>query len=214
MLLADDHSDDDCRGSAHPRHRPGHHRRRAIRHRAPGARSTSETCGSATRAPPSRACSRRWSPPAISADRPAASTTTPRSAPSTSCRRTRTSSSTASSAARLRWRSTSGPTRHRSSIHTPPPAPGAVDLLGYPLSFVATSGPDAPPLPANSGSGKRVVYRARRSAGVGGRQEQPGHSLVAGLGQQVQQRDARHSRGVQPSPRSRRRGTARRTCRT
>jgi peptidoglycan hydrolase-like protein with peptidoglycan-binding domain len=43
-------------------------------------------------------------------------------------------------------------------IHTPPPADGAVDLLGYPLSYVATSGPDAPPLPANSGSGKRVVY--------------------------------------------------------
>ena len=43
-------------------------------------------------------------------------------------------------------------------VHTPPPADGAVDLLGYPLSFVATSGPDAPPLPANSGSGKRVVY--------------------------------------------------------
>ena len=43
-------------------------------------------------------------------------------------------------------------------VHTPPPAPGAVDLLGFPLSYVATSGPDAPPLPANSGSGKRVVY--------------------------------------------------------
>ncbi|HEX3087143.1 MAG TPA: L,D-transpeptidase family protein [Ilumatobacteraceae bacterium] len=43
-------------------------------------------------------------------------------------------------------------------VHTPPPADGAVDLLGYPLSFVATSGPDAPPLPADSGSGKRVVY--------------------------------------------------------
>ena len=43
-------------------------------------------------------------------------------------------------------------------VHTPPPAPGAVDLLGYPLSFVATSGPDAPPLPPDSGSGKRVVY--------------------------------------------------------
>ena len=43
-------------------------------------------------------------------------------------------------------------------IHTPPPAPGAVDLMGYPLSYVATSGPDAPPLPPNSGSGKRVVY--------------------------------------------------------
>ena len=43
-------------------------------------------------------------------------------------------------------------------VHTPPPADGAVDLLGYPLSYVAVSGPDAPPLPANSGSGKRVVY--------------------------------------------------------
>lgn len=43
-------------------------------------------------------------------------------------------------------------------VHTPPPAPGAVDLLGYRLSSVATSGPDAPPLPENSGSGKRLVY--------------------------------------------------------
>lgn len=43
-------------------------------------------------------------------------------------------------------------------VHTPPPADGAVDLLGFPLSLVATSGPDAPPLPADSGSGKRVVY--------------------------------------------------------
>ena len=43
-------------------------------------------------------------------------------------------------------------------VHTPPPASGAVDLLGYPLSFVATSGPDAPPLPPDTGTGKRVVY--------------------------------------------------------
>jgi hypothetical protein len=43
-------------------------------------------------------------------------------------------------------------------VHTPPPPAGAVDLMGYPLSFVATSGPDTPPLPPNSGSGKRVVY--------------------------------------------------------
>ncbi len=43
-------------------------------------------------------------------------------------------------------------------VHTPKPAKGAVDLLGYPLSSVATSGPDAPPLPQNSGSGKRLVY--------------------------------------------------------
>ena len=43
-------------------------------------------------------------------------------------------------------------------VRTPPPPPGAVDLLGYPLSSVATSGPDAPPLPADSGTGKRLVY--------------------------------------------------------
>jgi hypothetical protein len=43
-------------------------------------------------------------------------------------------------------------------VRTPKPAPGAKDLLGYPLSSVATSGPDAPPLPDNSGSGKRLVY--------------------------------------------------------
>ncbi len=43
-------------------------------------------------------------------------------------------------------------------IRTPPPNPGAVDLLGYELSSVATSGPDAPPLPPNSGSGRRLVF--------------------------------------------------------
>lgn len=41
---------------------------------------------------------------------------------------------------------------------TPVPPPGAVDLWGMPLSSVATSGPDAPALPANSGSGYRLVY--------------------------------------------------------
>jgi lipoprotein-anchoring transpeptidase ErfK/SrfK len=43
-------------------------------------------------------------------------------------------------------------------VRTPPPPPGAVDLLGYPLSSVASAGADAPPLPANSGSGRRLVY--------------------------------------------------------
>lgn len=43
-------------------------------------------------------------------------------------------------------------------IRTPPPPPGAVDLLGFPLSSVATSGPDAPPLPEGSGTGRRLVY--------------------------------------------------------
>ena len=43
-------------------------------------------------------------------------------------------------------------------IRTPPPVPGSVDLLGYELSSVATSGPDTPPLPPNSGSGRRLVF--------------------------------------------------------
>ncbi len=43
-------------------------------------------------------------------------------------------------------------------IRTPIPAPGATDDLGYRLSSVAVAGADAPPLPANSGSGRRVVY--------------------------------------------------------
>lgn len=41
---------------------------------------------------------------------------------------------------------------------TPVPAPGATDVWGMPLSTVATSGPDAPPLPPDSGSGYRLVY--------------------------------------------------------
>ena len=41
---------------------------------------------------------------------------------------------------------------------TPEPAPGATDLWGVTLSPVASAGDDAPPLPENSGSGRRVVY--------------------------------------------------------
>ena len=45
-------------------------------------------------------------------------------------------------------------------VHTPPPAPGATDSWGATLSSVATTGDDAPPMPADSGqgTGKRVVY--------------------------------------------------------
>lgn len=43
-------------------------------------------------------------------------------------------------------------------VRTPPPAPGAVDLMGFPLSSVASAGADAPPVPANSGTGRRLVY--------------------------------------------------------
>lgn len=43
-------------------------------------------------------------------------------------------------------------------VHTAAPAPGAVDLLGYPLSSVSSVGADAPPLPPDSGSGRRLVY--------------------------------------------------------
>lgn len=45
-------------------------------------------------------------------------------------------------------------------VRTPEPAPGAVDLIGMPLSPVASAGSDAPQLPddAGQGTGKRVVY--------------------------------------------------------
>ncbi len=45
-------------------------------------------------------------------------------------------------------------------VHTPPPAPGATDSWGATLSSVATTGDEAPPMPADSGqgTGKRVVY--------------------------------------------------------
>ena len=43
-------------------------------------------------------------------------------------------------------------------VRTPPPAAGAVDAMGYRLSSVASTGASAPPLPPNSGSGRRVVY--------------------------------------------------------
>ena len=43
-------------------------------------------------------------------------------------------------------------------VHTPPPPEGAMDSMGYLLSPVASVGADAPPLPDNSGEGRRVVY--------------------------------------------------------
>ncbi|MGA0878198.1 MAG: L,D-transpeptidase family protein [Ilumatobacteraceae bacterium] len=43
-------------------------------------------------------------------------------------------------------------------LRTPVPPPGATDLWGMPLSSVATSGPDSPPLPPESGRGYRLVY--------------------------------------------------------
>jgi peptidoglycan hydrolase-like protein with peptidoglycan-binding domain len=46
-------------------------------------------------------------------------------------------------------------------IHTPPPAPGAEDSMGFELSSVASTGDNAPPLPpdAGQGTGKRIVYQ-------------------------------------------------------
>lgn len=43
-------------------------------------------------------------------------------------------------------------------VRTPPPAPGAKDSMGFPLSSVASTGADAPPLPPDSGEGRRLVY--------------------------------------------------------
>ena len=43
-------------------------------------------------------------------------------------------------------------------VRTPPPPPNTPDSTGFNLSPVATTGDDAPPLPDDSGSGRRVVY--------------------------------------------------------
>ncbi|HYN34901.1 MAG TPA: L,D-transpeptidase family protein [Ilumatobacteraceae bacterium] len=43
-------------------------------------------------------------------------------------------------------------------VRTPAPPDGAMDSTGYLLSPVASVGDNAPPLPADSGSGRRVVY--------------------------------------------------------
>jgi lipoprotein-anchoring transpeptidase ErfK/SrfK len=43
-------------------------------------------------------------------------------------------------------------------VRTPPPAQGAKDSLGFLLSSVASTGASAPALPANSGSGRRLVF--------------------------------------------------------
>lgn len=43
-------------------------------------------------------------------------------------------------------------------VRTPLPAPGAKDSMGFLLSSVASTGAGAPALPANSGSGRRLVY--------------------------------------------------------
>ncbi|MEI8322370.1 MAG: L,D-transpeptidase family protein [Actinomycetes bacterium] len=44
-------------------------------------------------------------------------------------------------------------------VRTPPPSKGAKDALGFELSSVASTGASAPALPANSGSGRRLVYQ-------------------------------------------------------
>ncbi len=67
-------------------------------------------------------------------------------------------------------------------VHTPPPVPGSMDLLGYRLSPVSVSGPDAPPLPPDSGSGRRLVYdrMGQRVWAVDGNERVVRSWLVAG----------------------------------
>jgi peptidoglycan hydrolase-like protein with peptidoglycan-binding domain len=50
------------------------------------------------------------------------------------------------------------PDEESNVVRTPPPPEGAMDSMGYFLSPVASVGDDAPPLPDDSGSGRRVVY--------------------------------------------------------
>jgi peptidoglycan hydrolase-like protein with peptidoglycan-binding domain len=46
-------------------------------------------------------------------------------------------------------------------VRTPAPPAGATDSWGMALSSVSSIGADAPPVPADSGSGKRVVYERK-----------------------------------------------------
>lgn len=46
-------------------------------------------------------------------------------------------------------------------VRTPPPPDGATDAWGMDLSSVSSVGAEAPPVPPESGSGKRVVYERR-----------------------------------------------------
>ena len=70
-------------------------------------------------------------------------------------------------------------------VHTPAPPAGAVDAMGHRLSSVASTGASAPPLPANSGSGRRVVYdRAGQHRVWAVDREQQRHTFVADLGSQ------------------------------
>ena len=50
------------------------------------------------------------------------------------------------------------PEEESAVVRTPKPAKGAKDLLGYELSSVASAGADAPPVPEDSGKGRRIVY--------------------------------------------------------
>ncbi len=50
------------------------------------------------------------------------------------------------------------PDENLSVVRTPPPPAGAKDAMGFALSSVASTGSDAPPLPADSGTGRRLVY--------------------------------------------------------
>ncbi len=50
------------------------------------------------------------------------------------------------------------PDEESSVVRTPAPPEGSMDSMGYQLSPVASVGDDAPPLPDDSGDGRRVVY--------------------------------------------------------
>jgi hypothetical protein len=67
-------------------------------------------------------------------------------------------------------------------VRTPPPPEGATDSWGMALSSVSCVGADCPPLPANSGEGRRVVYEriSQRVWAVSGDGEIIRSWLVAG----------------------------------
>ena len=100
-------------------------------------------------------------------------------------------------------------------VRTPPPPEGAVDRSGFELS----PGRRLRRRPGAAAAARRLRERAARRlrpgrpAGLGRRRRRPGHPLLAGLGQPVRQRGARARTRCSAGPSSRRRGTARRSCR-
>ena len=84
---------------------------------------------------------------------------------------------------------------------------------GYPLSSVSSIGDDAPPLPENSGTGRRVVYERISQRVWAVAEDGDDHPLLAGRRAASTTTRCPARTRCTAGPSSRRRGTARRSCR-